>query len=339
MIVLVEGASDAAPVRAGAVGRGISLSRIDIRPMGGVTNARKALAAAYETTPEAQVIGLCDAGESGVVERALRERGQPVRDAGDLPAYGWFVCVRDLEEELIRALGPARTLAVIDDLGLTTKLRTLLGQPQWAGRPLEEALHRFCGWPPGARNCSRARWPLPSPPGRNPSRCGCCSTGSDRAIGRCARRARGRLDGYRREMPKTTKSGKPIEDELPSPVQRSSTRAQETFAKTYHSAMEQYDDEGRANATAYASLKRTHERVGDKWVAKKESGPSDERAEEGGLNDKESAGGVDANATKTHLLDVAKRLKIRGRTRMTKDELVEAIRKANDKANEKARER
>lgn len=140
-------------------------------------------------------------------------------------------------------------------------------------------------------------------------------------------------------MPKTTKSGKPIEDELPSPVQRSSTRAQETFAKTYDSAMEQYDDEGRANATAYASLKRTHERVGDKWVAKKESGPSDERAEEGGLNDKESAGGVDANATKTHLLDVAKRLKIRGRTRMTKDELVEAIRTANDEANEKARER
>ncbi|CCH74335.1 conserved hypothetical protein [Nostocoides australiense Ben110] len=140
-------------------------------------------------------------------------------------------------------------------------------------------------------------------------------------------------------MPKTTKSGKPIEDELPSPVQRSSTRAQETFAKTYDSAMEQYDDEGRANATAYASLKRTHERIGDKWVAKKESGPSDERAEEGGLNDKESAGGVDANATKTHLLDVAKRLQIRGRTRMTKDELVEAIRTANDKANEKARER
>lgn len=145
MIVLVEGASDAAAVRAGAVGRGISLSGIDIRPMGGVTNVRKALAAAYETTPEAQVIGLCDAGESAVVERALRERGQPVRDAGDLPAYGWFVCVRDLEEELIRALGPTRTLAVIDDLGLTTKLRTLLGQPQWAGRPLEEALHRFCG--------------------------------------------------------------------------------------------------------------------------------------------------------------------------------------------------
>ncbi|GAB4077177.1 ChaB family protein [Nostocoides australiense] len=50
-------------------------------------------------------------------------------------------------------------------------------------------------------------------------------------------------------MPKTTKSGKPIEDELPSPVQRSSTRAQETFAKTYDSAMEQYDDEGRGGPT------------------------------------------------------------------------------------------
>ncbi|MCB0890820.1 MAG: ChaB family protein, partial [Propionibacteriaceae bacterium] len=53
-------------------------------------------------------------------------------------------------------------------------------------------------------------------------------------------------------MPKTTKQGKPIKDELPSPVQRSDAHAQATFAKTYDSAMESYDDEGRANATAYA---------------------------------------------------------------------------------------
>ena len=50
-------------------------------------------------------------------------------------------------------------------------------------------------------------------------------------------------------MPKTSKSGKPIKDELPTPVQRSDEHARATFAKTYDSAMEQYDDEGRANAT------------------------------------------------------------------------------------------
>ena len=107
-------------------------------------------------------------------------------------------------------------------------------------------------------------------------------------------------------MPKTTKQGKPIKDELPSPVQRSDAHAQATFAKTYDSAMESYDDEGRANATAYASLKHSYEKVGDHWERKDEPGPSDERAEEGGLNDKESAGGVDAKATKEHLLGIAR---------------------------------
>ena len=42
-----------------------------------------------------------------------------------------------------------------------------------------------------------------------------------------------------------------------------------------------------------------------------------------------SAGGVDANASKKHLLDVARRLDISGRSSMSKDELVSAIDKAN----------
>lgn len=138
-------------------------------------------------------------------------------------------------------------------------------------------------------------------------------------------------------MPTTNKRGKPIESELPSPVQRSDAHAQATFAKTYDAAMEEYRDQARANATAYASLKHTYEKVGDHWEAKDEPGPSDDRAEEGGLNDKESAGGVDANATKAHLLGIARRLEVTGRSSMTKAELVEAIRKANDKANAKAR--
>ncbi|MFT3970143.1 MAG: Rho termination factor N-terminal domain-containing protein [Micropruina sp.] len=74
--------------------------------------------------------------------------------------------------------------------------------------------------------------------------------------------------------------------------------------------------------------------------AQGEARPSDERAEQGGPNaDGKSAGGVDANATKEHLLDLARRLKVKGRSTMTKDELVHALQKANDKANQHARTR
>ena len=135
-------------------------------------------------------------------------------------------------------------------------------------------------------------------------------------------------------MPKTTKQGKPIKDELPSPVQRSDAHAQATFAKTYDSAMESYDDEGRANATAYASLKHSYEKVGDHWEKKDHKGPSDERARSGGPNARgKTAEGVDTQATKKHLMDVARRLDIRGRSTMNKGELVDAIEKANRRAS------
>lgn len=139
-------------------------------------------------------------------------------------------------------------------------------------------------------------------------------------------------------MPKTSKRGTPIKNELPTPVQRSDDKAQRTFAKTHDAAMDSYDDEGRANATAYASLKHSYEKVGDHWESKDEPGPSDDRAEKGGLNEQDSAGGVDAKATKDHLLGIARRLNVKGRSSMTKAELVDAIGKANDKANAKARE-
>lgn len=140
-------------------------------------------------------------------------------------------------------------------------------------------------------------------------------------------------------MPKTTKSGKVKKSDLPGPVRRSSKKARRTFAKTYDSAMETYDgDEGRASAAAYASLKHSYEKVGDHWERKEKRGPSDARAEEGGPHPKsESAGGVDTNATKEHLLKLARRLDIQGRSTMTKDELIDALQKANDKANEEAR--
>lgn len=135
-------------------------------------------------------------------------------------------------------------------------------------------------------------------------------------------------------MPKTTKTGKPIKDELPSTLVKSDSKAQRTFAEAHDSALDEYGgDEQRAHRVAYSALKHSYEKVGDHWEAKKEKGPSDERAKSGGPNASgESAEGVDANASKKHLQDVARRLDVSGRSTMNKDELVDAIKKANRKA-------
>ena len=140
-------------------------------------------------------------------------------------------------------------------------------------------------------------------------------------------------------MPKTGRDGRAKKSELPSTLQRSGRKAQQTFAEAHDSALEQYDgDESRAYRVAFAAVKHTHEKVGDHWEKKDEYGPSDQRAEEGGLHSTApTAGGVDANATKKHLYELATRLGVKGRSAMSKDELVEALQKANDRASAKAR--
>jgi len=134
-------------------------------------------------------------------------------------------------------------------------------------------------------------------------------------------------------MPKTTKSGAAKKSELPSTLQKSSAKAQRTFAKAHDSAAEQYGEGERAHRVAYDALKHSFERVGDHWEAKAEKGPSDSRARSGGPNPTgRSAEGVDANASKKHLAELARRLDISGRSTMSKDELVTAIKKANRRA-------
>ena len=131
-------------------------------------------------------------------------------------------------------------------------------------------------------------------------------------------------------MPKTTAGGNPKADELPSTVQRSNAKAQRTFAKAHDAAADEYGSEERAHRVAYSALKHSFEKVGDRWLPKKKKGPSDARAERGGLhNPIPSAEGVDANASKKHLLEIARRLDIPGRSTMDKSQLVEAIKKRN----------
>ena len=125
--------------------------------------------------------------------------------------------------------------------------------------------------------------------------------------------------------------------DLPSTIQRSDEHAQDVYGETLASAEATYGDGERAHRTAFAALKHQYEKVGDHWEAKEHSGPSDRGAEQGGPGAHPTAGGVDANASKAHLMDVARRLDVSGRSSMTKAQLVEAIQKANDRATREAR--
>jgi hypothetical protein len=130
----------------------------------------------------------------------------------------------------------------------------------------------------------------------------------------------------------------PASKEMPSTIRRSSKKAQDTWAKTHDAAVDEYGEGERSHRTAYASLKHSFEKVGDHWEPKAEKGPSDaQAAKKRPSRDGETAEGVDANATKSHLMAVARELDIRGRSRMAKDELVQAIKKANRSASRKAR--
>jgi cation transport regulator ChaB len=132
----------------------------------------------------------------------------------------------------------------------------------------------------------------------------------------------------------------PGKQELPSTLERSSKKAQRTWIKAHDSAVEEYGEGERAHRTAFAALKHSFEKVGDHWEAKDEKGPSDAQAARSGRAARKgdsTSEGVDANASKAHLVDLAKQLDISGRSRMNKDELVEAIQKANRRETRKSR--
>ena len=128
---------------------------------------------------------------------------------------------------------------------------------------------------------------------------------------------------------------------LPSTLERSPKKAQDTYEKTLESAEKTYGgDEERAHRAAWASVKHSFEKVGDNWEPKEHRGPSDPRAAQHGPNASgPSYGGVDVEGkTKDELLDEARKLGADVTTHMRKDEVAEAIRRANERATRHARE-
>ena len=74
----------------------------------------------------------------------------------------------------------------------------------------------------------------------------------------------------------------PAKDEMPATLKRSPAKAQRTWAKSHDSAVETYGEGERAHRTAFAALKHSFEKVGDRWQPKKSKGPSDPQAAKGG---------------------------------------------------------
>lgn len=134
----------------------------------------------------------------------------------------------------------------------------------------------------------------------------------------------------------------PASKAMPSTVKRSPAKAQRTWAKSHDSAVEEYGEGERAHRTAMSALKHSFEKVGDHWEPKSggRKGPSDAQAAKSGAAARrggKTASGVDANASMTHLRDMARKLDVPGRSRMNKSELVDALKKANRRATSKAR--
>jgi cation transport regulator ChaB len=120
-------------------------------------------------------------------------------------------------------------------------------------------------------------------------------------------------------------------EDLPGTLKRSPEKAQRTYEKALDSAHEEYDSEERAHRVAYAAVKHSFEKVGDHWEPKDEKGPSDERAKRGREGGGESAGGVDVvGHTKQELYERAKDLNVKGRSKMDKTELAQAIARKQD---------
>jgi cation transport regulator ChaB len=127
---------------------------------------------------------------------------------------------------------------------------------------------------------------------------------------------------------------------LPATLARSPKKAQNTYIETLEAAEQRHGDGEAAHRIALASLKHSFEKVDDHWERKQEKGPSDSQDAKRGKAARRgkgrTAGGVDAFASKAHLMDVAKRLDVKGRSKMKKAQLVKAIDRADRSASAKS---
>jgi hypothetical protein len=147
-IVLVEGVSDRHALEALAErrGRNLGAERVSIVPMGGAQAIGSFLDLYGPGGLDLRLAGLCDAAEERDLRRGLERAGFGTNlTRAEMERLGFYVCIADLEDELIRALGADSVEQVVEAQGELGSFRTLQKQPAWRGHPLDEQLRRFMG--------------------------------------------------------------------------------------------------------------------------------------------------------------------------------------------------
>jgi len=147
-VVLVEGVSDRVAVEtlAGRRGRDLDAEGVSIVPIGGAQAIGRFLNLYGPRGLDVRLAGLCDAAEAREFRRGLERAGFGASQTDeDMERLGFYVCVADLEDELIRAHGADRVEEIVRDHGDLGRFRTLQKQPEWRGRPKHAQLRRFMG--------------------------------------------------------------------------------------------------------------------------------------------------------------------------------------------------
>lgn len=144
--VLVEGVSDRRALErlARRRGRDLTSDGVEIIATAGITNAGRFLDILGRGGHDLTVAGLCDDGEKAGMRKALTDRGL-LRDADDLDSVGFFICVKDLEDELVRALGTDAMVELIESQGHVRRFRSFQNQPAQRYKSNEQQLWRWLG--------------------------------------------------------------------------------------------------------------------------------------------------------------------------------------------------
>ena len=147
-ILLVEGVSDRIAIETLAERRGLDLAAegVSVIAMGGATQIGTYLDQYGPRGLGLRLAGLYDAGEAGVVGRSLGRAGLGSDLTSEaMEALGFYMCVNDLEDELIRAVGMEAIERVVESAGDLRAFRTFQVQPAWRGRPFDRQFRRFLG--------------------------------------------------------------------------------------------------------------------------------------------------------------------------------------------------
>jgi hypothetical protein len=147
-VILVEGVSDRRALEALAARRGRALRAdgVAVVAMGGAKNIGRFLERFGPRGSDVALAGLYDVAEEPDVRRGLERAGLGSGWSRlELERLGFYACIEDLEDELIRALGPERVVDIVEERGELGPFRTLQKQPEWRGRPVDQQLRRFLG--------------------------------------------------------------------------------------------------------------------------------------------------------------------------------------------------